>query len=43
MAPLVALVFSIQLSLAGRFALLPVVIILALASGIWGFLQALGS
>lgn len=43
MVPLTVLVFCIQLSREERFALLPVVIILALASGFLGFLQALGS
>jgi len=43
MVPFTVLIFSVQLSREERFALLPVVIVLALASGILGFLQALGS
>lgn len=43
MVPFTVLIFSVQLTREESFALLPMVITLALASGILGFLQALGS
>ena len=43
MTPLAVMILGIQLSREERFALLPVVITLALLSGLLGFLQALGS